>query len=152
LAPPTSCGGAITFPPPLAAPRALRCERPARALAEHAQSTGRLAPLGAPKPIRVEADERGHPLAVANRANELIPVAEIQDRWRSNDDWWCNEIHREYWLVVLDGVGTLMLVTDLMDAARWYLQHDTKAVPQDAPLDVMVPAGAARRDEKEQAG
>jgi hypothetical protein len=112
----------------------------------------RLRAFNVPKPIRVEADARGRPLAVANRANGLIPVAEIQDRWRVNDDWWRKEIHREYWLVILEGVGMLTIFHDLMEPARWYLQHYTKAAQQVAPLDVMAPADATRPEEKEQTG
>jgi hypothetical protein len=49
-------------------------------------------------------------------------------------------------------VGMLTIFHDLMEPARWYLQHYTKAAQQVAPLDVMAPADATRPEEKEQTG
>jgi hypothetical protein len=119
----------------------------------------RLRPLNAPRPIRVEADARGLPLAIelpkgrrggakarekAERSiSSFIPVQEIADRWRIDDEWWRQEISRMYFRVVLTG-GRVLTVFQNLITSDWFLQ--TTATPRRGaePLDVLVPRAAAR--------
>ena len=86
----------------------------------------RLRPLNTPRPVRVETDERKRPVAVslwgqrrAQRAS--IPIAEIIDRWRIDDEWWRRAVSRMYFHVMLEGGQLLTLFQDL-STGRWYGQ------------------------------
>jgi hypothetical protein len=121
----------------------------------------RLRPLSTPRPIRVEADERGRPLAIelprgrqgravingareGAREKEFAGVAavEISDRWRIDDEWWRKEISRMYFRVVLAGGRIVTVFQDLIEGG-WFLQ--TTATPRDStePLEVLTPRVAA---------
>ena len=56
----------------------------------------RLRPLSLPRPIRVEVDDRGLPRDIGG-----VPVLEVIDRWRIDDEWWRQEISRMYFHVAL---------------------------------------------------
>jgi hypothetical protein len=117
----------------------------------------RLRPLNTPRPMRVETDERGRPMAVyligrrrkddaeTRRTEESaahiaaspapravrshLPIETILDRWRIDDEWWRREISRMYFSVALEGGQLLTLFHDLT-TGRWYGQ--TSATPMDS--------------------
>jgi hypothetical protein len=102
----------------------------------------RLRPLNTPRPLRVETDERGRPTAVGlsgqgsgarsrpplPRPRTRIPVEEILDRWRIDDEWWRKEVSRMYFHVALEGGQLLTLFQDLT-TARWYGQITATPLP-----------------------
>lgn len=49
------------------------------------------------------------------------PIAQIQDAWRIDDEWWRNPIDRRYYRVVLDDGSLRTLYHDLADD-HWYEQ------------------------------
>ena len=84
----------------------------------------RLRALNGPIRIRVEADAGGHPLAV-QRPDWPAPraVARVQDRWRTDDEWWrAHPISRLYHTVLLSDGSLLTIYHDLI-ADRWFLQR-----------------------------
>jgi hypothetical protein len=96
--------------------------------------------------------------AIAARADEgapptsgFVPVQEIADRWRIDDDWWRKEISRMYFRVVLAGGRVLTVFQDLI-AGDWFLQ--TTATPRHGvePLDVLVPRVAVHSPAAEREG
>jgi hypothetical protein len=101
----------------------------------------RLRPLNSPRPLRVEIDEQGKPIAVgepmAGKARHLFPIQEILDQWRIDDEWWRKEVSRMYFRVALEGGQLLTLFQDLT-SGRWYGQ--TSATPLPSAEAVMVPA------------
>jgi len=52
-----------------------------------------LRPLDLPRPLAVESDARGDPVAVVWRGRRLR-VAALLDRWRIDDEWWRTPIAR----------------------------------------------------------
>jgi hypothetical protein len=68
----------------------------------------------------VEATPRGEPKAVLLKG-VFRPVAAIHDRWRIDDEWWREEIARQYFEVELEGGRRVTLFRDLLRDA-WYLQ------------------------------
>lgn len=103
--------------------------------------TDRLNALNRPKPIRVEADAKGKPIAVYNRVKERVAVVEIVDRWRINDEWWRvehgGEVHREYWRILLANDVRCDIFQDLMKPGKWFLQ--TVGQPLENPADSWAP-------------
>ena len=82
----------------------------------------RLRPLREPRPIAVEADAEGRPVAVTLRPGERLRVAEVQDTWRIDDEWWRERpVSRVYWQVALQDGQVLTLYDDLL-ARVWFRQ------------------------------
>jgi hypothetical protein len=70
----------------------------------------------------VEADGEGRPVTVTLRPGERLRVAEVQDTWRIDDEWWREwPVSRVYWRVVLEDGQALTLYDDLL-ARRWFRQ------------------------------
>jgi len=123
----------------------------------------RLRPLNAPRPILVEADERGRPVRVMRRAefgvrNRGRPspqqgegVRAILERWRIDDEWWRREISRMYFQVVLEGGQLLTLFHDLIEDL-WYEQTTAVAVRKSAPVAVLAPDTVAGSVEIDRVG
>ena len=104
----------------------------------------RLRPLNTPRPIRVEADDRGFPLNVdlGRRAGTpTIAVKEIVDRWRIDDEWWRQEISRMYFQVVLAGGAILDIFQDLLQGG-WYLQATASPTEKAEPVEVLAPSAS----------
>lgn len=78
-------------------------------------------PVNEPRPVTVEADERGEPVVVV-RGKARQRVASVQDRWRIDDLWWRQPLSRMYFEVVLDDGMLLTLFHDLVDD-NWSLQR-----------------------------
>jgi hypothetical protein len=85
---------------------------------------GNLRPLKAPVPLDVEADRAGRPQRVRRHAWAAFKtVAEVQDRWRIDDEWWRERpIARLYHALLLDDGSPLVLYHDLIEE-RWYEQR-----------------------------
>jgi hypothetical protein len=81
----------------------------------------RLRPLNQARPIRVETDESGEPVAVVLE-RERLAVADVQDRWRIDDEWWCKEVSRLYFEFALEDGRTLTIYRDLV-TGRWSQQN-----------------------------
>lgn len=82
--------------------------------------TGRLLPLGTPRPVRVRVDTREEPEAVLS-GNRWTRIEAIRERWRIDDEWWRDPVSREYHVLVLEGGRMITLYLDLT-TKRWYLQ------------------------------
>jgi hypothetical protein len=83
-----------------------------------------LRPLNQPRPVMVQADQRGAPLAVtASKVRRA--VESVQETWRIDDEWWrANPISRVYWRVLLEDGRTVDIYHDLAKN-RWYRQAYT---------------------------
>jgi hypothetical protein len=82
----------------------------------------RLRPLGEPRPVAVEADGERRPVAVTLRAGERLRVAEVQDVWRIDDEWWRERpVSRMYYAVLLEDGRTLIAYRNLVND-RWFKQ------------------------------
>ena len=87
---------------------------------------GALRPLNAPQPARVEA-RGGWPAAVWERG-VWAPVAQVDDVWRIDDEWWREvSVARTYFEVLLEGGRRLTLFFDRAtgdrETGRWHRQH-----------------------------
>lgn len=80
----------------------------------------RLRPLNEPRPVEVRTDEHGVPTAVAVERH-LLPVRQVRESWRIDDEWWRRPVSRLYHTVILEG-GTLVTVYRDLNDGRWYLQ------------------------------
>lgn len=121
----------------------------------------RLRPLNIPRPLRVESDERGWPVTVYLRGGQVtgdrVPVLEILDRWRIDDEWWRKDISRMYFRLVLspEGVRTfeetppslprkggrgliLTIFHDLIEGG-WFIQTGATPRQKAEPVHVLAP-------------
>jgi len=99
-------------------------KRPARARTDAPAAivpparTGGPRRLAEPQPTRVEADDRGRPLAVDGR-----PVEGIRESWLVEDRWWTDRsLRRRYWEVVTDDGRDLVVFRELGQGG-WYRQR-----------------------------
>ena len=77
-------------------------------------------PLNVPEPLVVEENAAGLPTAVRLKRRQVI--ANIEDFWRVDDEWWRSEpVSRMYYSVILDSGRRLVLCKDLINK-RWYQQ------------------------------
>lgn len=81
---------------------------------------GALRRLNEPRPVAVEATERGLPKAMLWRGT-YRRVRAIHDTWRIDDEWWRDEISRRYFVIELEGGRRLTIYHDLPHNA-WYEQ------------------------------
>ena len=80
----------------------------------------RLRPLREPRPVDVEADGEGRPVAVTLRPGERLRVTEVQDTWRIDDEWWRERpVSRMYYQVVLEDGRAVTVYSDLATAGWW---------------------------------
>ena len=81
----------------------------------------RLRPLREPRPIEVEADGEGRPLAVTLNDRRLAVVA-VQDTWRIDDEWWRERpVSRTYYELALQDGRLVTVYQDLVNE-RWWRQ------------------------------
>jgi hypothetical protein len=80
-----------------------------------------LQPLKQPRPVRVEASESGEPVAVVLGGRRLA-VAQVQDVWRIDDEWWREEVSRLYYRLLLDDGRPVTVFHDLV-RELWYEQR-----------------------------
>lgn len=88
--------------------------------------TGRVRALNRPRPLQVEADAGGVPIAVrlSGRRREVQAVLET---WRIDDEWWRPQsISRTYFSLLLEDGRTLMVYRD---AGGWAAQDYWASAP-----------------------
>jgi hypothetical protein len=80
--------------------------------------------LNGPVALKVRVDATGRLQAISRAGwKALVRVAEIQDVWRIDDEWWRERpVSRLYYRVRLDGDLDLTLYHDLVDGL-WYEQR-----------------------------
>lgn len=77
--------------------------------------------LNEPRPIEVIPNGSGERFAVVLGGRRLA-VAQVQDRWRIDDEWWRERpISRVYFQLVLEGGRSITIFRDLAKD-RWYKQ------------------------------
>jgi len=81
----------------------------------------RLRALNLPVKAQVRTNEHGHPRALVRDDAEL-PVEEIRELWRIDDEWWRSPIIRCYADVVLAGGKRVILYQDLV-TGDWWMQR-----------------------------
>ncbi len=79
----------------------------------------RLWPQG--EPIRMQCDAHGRPLRFVWRERTYL-LAQIQQRWQVDTDWWCEEgrIWRDYVAVTTTGGLLCVIYQDLL-TEQWFL-------------------------------
>jgi protein ImuB len=82
----------------------------------------RLRPLREPRPVAVEADGEGRPVAVTLSGRRMA-VLQVQDTWRIDDEWWRERpVSRLYWRVSLEDGRVVTVYADLVRGG-WYEQR-----------------------------
>ena len=81
-----------------------------------------LRPLNQPRPIEVRTGPGGDPIVLIDRGRRH-PVAEVQDAWQIDDEWWRHErpLRRRY-LRLLLASGELRTVFHDREEDCWYAQ------------------------------
>ena len=100
----------------------------------------RLRPLNQPKPVKVQEDVNGNPIAITHKGRR-IAIEGIKDRWRIDDEWWRKAIARMYYQVVLQDGRILTLFHDLLGGA-WFAQSASMPEPRQGNLRVFVARSA----------
>lgn len=80
-----------------------------------------LRPLNTPRPIKVLVDQ-GSPAAIVTRQGERLPVAQIQEVWRIDDEWWREPLQRLYYRLLLQNGKLCTVYHDTVDDA-WFEQR-----------------------------
>ncbi len=76
--------------------------------------------LNLPRPAAVQTDAASHP-CVVQLGTRWVPVAEVQDRWRIDDEWWRQRMERMYFLVILEDGDQVTLFHDAVQD-QWFHQ------------------------------
>lgn len=84
-----------------------------------APAPARLRPLDAPRSVQVRTAAHGVPEAVRVEGT-VLRVLSVRERWRIDDEWWRDPIHRIYHQLVLEDGRVATLYRDLVDRG-WYL-------------------------------
>ena len=79
-----------------------------------------LQPLKQPRPVTVEADVHGLPVAVVLSGRRLA-VEAAQDVWRIDDEWWREEVSRLYYRLLLEDGRAATVFHNLVNG-RWWMQ------------------------------
>ena len=95
-----------------------------------ASGHARIRPLNRPRPLRVEADEDGRPIAVwlsprraGVRPGRRYAVEAVLETWRIDDEWWRERpVSRLYYSLPLEDGRVVTVYRDL-GRRRWYLQR-----------------------------
>jgi hypothetical protein len=74
---------------------------------------------GKPREIEVKANLMGEPLSVT-RNGRRERVAAIYERWRLEDEWWGEEVKREYFRV-RTSAGVVCEIYRNILGKQWYL-------------------------------
>jgi hypothetical protein len=88
------------------------------------------------------------------RGGPEVPVLQILDRWRIDDEWWRKEISRMYFQVLLAPEEAPLVMTifhDLIEGG-WFAQTTATPLQQAEPLHVLAPPVTTvmgSRDERE---
>ena len=84
------------------------------------RGVGGLRPLNEPRPLTVEAEESGVPVAVVLGGRRLA-VEQVLDVWRIDDEWWREEVSRLYYRLVLADGRPVIVYCDLR-RELWFAQ------------------------------
>ena len=76
--------------------------------------------LSVPLEVRVIAGEDGSPVAITFRG-KARQVSYLRNCWRVDEEWWRNEISRQYFEVDMDD-GLIRTVFHDLVSDRWYQQ------------------------------
>ncbi|HEU4759928.1 MAG TPA: hypothetical protein VFT91_08110 [Dehalococcoidia bacterium] len=91
-------------------------------MSDDTSGPSRLRPLNRPRPLRVEADEKGRPVAV-RISGRRCAVEAVLETWRIDDEWWRQRpVSRLYWRVLLEDGRTVTVYRDLV-SGRWARQN-----------------------------
>ena len=73
-----------------------------------------------------------------------VPVLEVLDRWRIDDEWWRKEISRMYFHVMLAPQEAPLLLTIFHDliGGRWFAQTAATPLEKAEPVHVLAPTVA----------
>lgn len=77
--------------------------------------------LPSPPAIEVATDAAGEPVRLRWRRWQ-VSVAAICNRWRVAEDWWRDEVVRDYYKVETDDGTLCVIYRDLRDDS-WHLQR-----------------------------
>ena len=90
-----------------------------------AERPGTLRRLNAPRTVEVRAEASGAPSALRRRGR-WVEVAEVLDRYRTDDRWWTAEpVSRSYYdLLLEDGRAVTVFRDEISD--RWWEQRYSK--------------------------
>lgn len=90
--------------------------------ASPAEAKGRrLKPLNRPRPVELEADDTGRPLAV-HLSGRRIAVESVVESWRIDDEWWRDKpLSRLYQRLVLEDGRVVDVYRDLA-GGKWFKQ------------------------------
>lgn len=80
----------------------------------------RLRPLNLPRAVTVET-ERGRPVALTGKRGERIEIADIEEEWSIDDEWWRDRLQRRYFRVRL-AHGLLRTIFLDAESNRWFEQ------------------------------
>ena len=84
---------------------------------------GRVRPLNRPRPLRVETDEEGQPIAMW-LSGRLCAVEAVLESWRIDDEWWRQRpVSRSYWRLLLSGGEDTVIYTDRMEGGWWQQRY-----------------------------
>ena len=87
-----------------------------------AERPGTLRRLNAPRTIEVRAEAGGAPSALRRRGR-WVEVAEVLDRYRTDDRWWTAEpVSRSYYALLLEDGRAVTVFQDLIGVG-WYEQR-----------------------------
>lgn len=86
---------------------------------------GRIRQLNRPRPVRVEADGAGRPIAVW-LSGRRYAVEAMLESWRIDDEWWRPwPMSRVYYSLLLDDGRTATVYTDLVSGKWWKQTYST---------------------------
>jgi len=80
-----------------------------------------ITPLNTPREINVLINSRDEP-DVVTRNGRRTRVSAIMNNWRIDDDWWRDEISRQYFQVELKSGLVITIFHDLI-SGKWYEQR-----------------------------
>ncbi len=93
-------------------------------MVQNTRATPRLSsirPLRAPQQLEVELGNDTLPKAIALRG-VVLQVADIQDRWRIDDEWWRSRpVSRVYYQLILEDRRPMTVFEDL-ETLQWFQQ------------------------------
>jgi hypothetical protein len=78
-----------------------------------------LRPLNEPRPLRIQL-ENGRPVALIDHSKRH-PIANIQDTWIIEDEWWRQPISRQYFSILLSNGQTRTIYHD-RTTNTWFAQ------------------------------
>ena len=79
-----------------------------------------LRPLNLPRSTTVET-AHGRPIALIDKRGERIAIADIEEEWTIDDEWWRDRVQRRYFRVRLEN-GPLRTIFQDGASDRWFEQ------------------------------